>query len=115
MTRPKPAHHEYEEDSMSVALPFASSFGAPELLIIVLILVLLFGAKKLPDLARGSGRAIRIFKSETKGLMDDDDDDDDDQPKQQQQLTQQVAPPQQTDQGQAAPPAQPRPPMHTEN
>jgi sec-independent protein translocase protein TatA len=99
---------------MSVALPFASSFGAPELLIIVLILVLLFGAKKLPDLARGSGRAIRIFKSETKGLMDDDDDDGD-EPKQQQQLTQQVAPPQQTDQGEAAPPAQPRPPMHTEN
>jgi sec-independent protein translocase protein TatA len=96
---------------MSVALPFASSFGAPELLIIVLILVLLFGAKKLPDLARGSGRAIRIFKSETKGLMDDEDDVD--QPKQ--QLTQQVAPPQQTDQGEAAPPAQPRPPMHTEN
>ena len=38
--------------------------------------VLLFGAKKLPELARGSGRALRIFKAETKGLMDDDDDDD---------------------------------------
>jgi sec-independent protein translocase protein TatA len=35
----------------------------------------LFGAKKLPELARGSGRALRIFKAETKGLMDDDDDD----------------------------------------
>ncbi len=38
--------------------------------------MLLFGAKKLPELARGSGRALRIFKSETKGVMDDDDDDD---------------------------------------
>ena len=38
--------------------------------------MLLFGAKKLPELARGSGRALRIFKAETKGLMDDDDDDD---------------------------------------
>jgi sec-independent protein translocase protein TatA len=47
--------------------------GAPELLIIVGILVLLFGATKLPELARGSGRALRIFKAETKGLLDDDD------------------------------------------
>ncbi len=31
--------------------------------------MLLFGAKKLPELARGSGRALRIFKAETKGLM----------------------------------------------
>jgi sec-independent protein translocase protein TatA len=32
-----------------------------------------FGASKLPELARGSGRALRIFKAETKGLNDDDD------------------------------------------
>jgi sec-independent protein translocase protein TatA len=51
-----------------------SGIGAPEILIILLILVLLFGAKKLPELARGSGRALRIFKAETKGLIDDDDD-----------------------------------------
>jgi sec-independent protein translocase protein TatA len=49
--------------------------GAPEIILILLVLVLLFGAKKLPDLARGSGRALRIFKAETKGLIDDDDDD----------------------------------------
>ena len=36
--------------------------------------MLLFGASKLPELARGSGRALRIFKAETKGLMDDDED-----------------------------------------
>ena len=46
--------------------------GAPELLIILAVLILLFGAAKLPELARGSGRALRIFKAETKGLMDDD-------------------------------------------
>jgi sec-independent protein translocase protein TatA len=50
--------------------------GAPEIILIILVIVLLFGAKKLPDLARGSGRALRIFKAETKGLLDDDDDDD---------------------------------------
>jgi sec-independent protein translocase protein TatA len=47
--------------------------GTTELLIILAVLVLLFGATKLPELARGSGRALRIFKAETKGLMDDDD------------------------------------------
>lgn len=49
-----------------------AGLGTTEILIIAAILILLFGAKKLPDLARGSGRALRIFKSETKGLMDDD-------------------------------------------
>ena len=33
---------------------------------------MMFGASKLPELARGSGQALRIFKSETKGLIDDD-------------------------------------------
>jgi sec-independent protein translocase protein TatA len=49
--------------------------GTTELILILVVVVLLFGASKLPDLARGSGRALRIFKAETKGLMDDDDDD----------------------------------------
>lgn len=49
--------------------------GWPEVLIIVLVVLLLFGGKKLPEIARGTGRALRIFKAETKGLMDDDDDD----------------------------------------
>jgi sec-independent protein translocase protein TatA len=38
--------------------------GAPELLLLLVVLVLLFGARKLPELARGSGRALRIFKEE---------------------------------------------------
>ena len=50
------------------------NLGPMEIMLILLVLVLLFGAKKLPELARGSGRALRIFKAETKGLMDDDDD-----------------------------------------
>lgn len=54
------------------------NLGPTELLLILLVLVLLFGARKLPDLARGTGRALRIFKAETKGLVDDDDDEDDD-------------------------------------
>jgi sec-independent protein translocase protein TatA len=52
------------------------NLGPTEIILILLVLVLLFGAKKLPELARGSGRALRIFKAETKGLMTDDDEDD---------------------------------------
>ena len=52
-----------------------AGLGTPELLIILAVLILLFGASKLPELARGSGRSLRIFKAETKGLGDDDDDD----------------------------------------
>ena len=51
------------------------NLGPTEIILILLVLVLLFGAKKLPELARGSGRALRIFKAETKGLGDDEDDD----------------------------------------
>ena len=43
-----------------------------EILIIVGVLVLLFGSKKLPDTARGLGRSLRIFKSEIKASDDDD-------------------------------------------
>ena len=39
-----------------------------EWLVILAIVVLVFGAAKLPDLARGTGQALRIFKAETKGL-----------------------------------------------
>ena len=44
-----------------------------EWLVILAIVILVFGAAKLPDLARGTGQALRIFKAETKGLRDDED------------------------------------------
>jgi len=43
-----------------------------EWLIIVALILLLFGAKRLPDAARGLGRSLRIFKAETKGLTGND-------------------------------------------
>ena len=54
--------------------PLIAGLGPQELVLIVLVILLLFGAKNLPQLARGSGRALRIFNTETKGLVDDDDD-----------------------------------------
>jgi sec-independent protein translocase protein TatA len=40
--------------------------------ILVVVLILLFGAKRLPDAARSLGRSMRILKAETRGLADDD-------------------------------------------
>jgi sec-independent protein translocase protein TatA len=57
-------------------IPLALGLGPQEIVLIFLVVVLLFGAKKLPELARGSGRALRIFKAETKGLLDDEDEKD---------------------------------------
>ena len=59
----------------STLVPMIGSLGGMELFIVLAVLVLLFGASKLPELARGSGQALRIFKAETKGLMDSDKDD----------------------------------------
>jgi len=46
-----------------------------EWLLILFIILLLFGAKRLPDMARGVGRSLRILKAETRELTDDDRED----------------------------------------
>lgn len=45
------------------------NLGGAEWLILIAIIALLFGAKRLPEAARGLGRSMRIFKAETKGLV----------------------------------------------
>ncbi|WP_406387452.1 Sec-independent protein translocase subunit TatA [Streptomyces sp. NBC_00887] len=47
--------------------------GAPEILLILVVLVLLFGAKRLPGMARSLGQSLRILKSETKAMRDRDE------------------------------------------
>jgi sec-independent protein translocase protein TatA len=42
------------------------------ILVLVVVLILLFGAKRLPDAARSLGRSMRILKAETRGLAEDD-------------------------------------------
>jgi sec-independent protein translocase protein TatA len=42
------------------------------IVILAVVLVLLFGAKRLPDAARSLGRSMRILKAESRGLQDDD-------------------------------------------
>jgi len=43
------------------------------ILLVVLVLVILFGSRRLPDVARGLGQSMRIFKSEVKQMKDEDD------------------------------------------
>ena len=46
--------------------------GWPEILIIAVVILVLFGSKKLPDAARALGKSMRILKTEVKGLHDDE-------------------------------------------
>lgn len=46
--------------------------GFWEIIVIAVVIMVLFGAKKMPEAARSLGRSMRIFKAETKGLEDDD-------------------------------------------
>lgn len=43
------------------------------IIVILVVLVLLFGSKRLPDASRSLGRAMRIFKAETKGMVHEDE------------------------------------------
>ncbi|MER5430388.1 Sec-independent protein translocase subunit TatA [Streptomyces sp. NPDC002588] len=45
--------------------------GAPEMILILVVIILLFGAKKLPDMARSLGKSARILKSEAKAMKEE--------------------------------------------
>ncbi len=84
--------------------------GGWELMLILAVLVLLFGASKLPNAARSIGQSMRIFKAETKGMRTEDKTADSAQHQgtQHQGTQNQGAPPAQQDGNQALPPAGPQ-------
>ena len=51
---------------------FIGGIGMPEILLIVLVVLLLFGGKKIPELMKGLGMGVRSFKEGMKGLEKDD-------------------------------------------
>ena len=53
--------------------PVLAGFGIMEAILVFVVVTLLFGAKKLPQLARGVGLGIRNFKGELRGPADHDD------------------------------------------
>ncbi len=79
--------------------------GGWELMLILAVLVLLFGASKLPNAARSIGQSMRIFKAETKGMRSEDKTADS---AQHQGTQNQGTPPAQPDGNQALPPAGPQ-------
>jgi sec-independent protein translocase protein TatA len=61
---------------MSLTLtPLIFNLGPTELIIILVIVLLLFGGSRLAGLGKSSGRALKEFKEETKGLREDKDKD----------------------------------------
>ena len=56
--------------SEELAMPFLRE--PSHILLLLIVLVVLFGAKRLPDSARALGRSMRIFKSEMKEMKEDD-------------------------------------------
>jgi sec-independent protein translocase protein TatA len=75
------------------------------IVVLVVVLILLFGAKRLPDAARSLGRSMRILKAETKGLVDDNSSSDDLNEKADAQHARQPLPPTQAGPAQQPPAA----------
>ncbi len=51
------------------------NFGATEIILIVLVLILLFGGKKIPELMKGLGQGVKQFKKGLKGEEDEENND----------------------------------------
>jgi sec-independent protein translocase protein TatA len=52
-------------------IAFLGGIGWQEILVVLLLVLLLFGGKKLPELARGLGKGMREFKRELGGIKDE--------------------------------------------
>ena len=55
----------------TLSLLFIGSLGAPEIIIIALVVLLLFVGKKIPELMRGIGKGVRSFKEGINGIEKD--------------------------------------------
>lgn len=54
--------------TLSILLGFLGGLGGGEIFLLVLVILLLFGAKRIPDLARGLGKGIKEFKDAKNGV-----------------------------------------------
>ncbi|MFO1443966.1 twin-arginine translocase TatA/TatE family subunit [Bacillus sp. Bva_UNVM-123] len=50
-----------------------SNIGIPGLILILVLALIIFGPKKLPEIGRAMGQSLKEFKNSTKGIMDDVD------------------------------------------
>ncbi len=56
---------------MQTTLAFIGGLGGWEIMLIILVLLIFFGAKRIPELARGLGKGIREFKDATSEIKDE--------------------------------------------
>ncbi len=68
-------------------IPGLPSFGGVELIILLVIILLLFGAKRIPELAKGLGSGVREFRRGTRGEVDEEKRDEVDEEKRGEELT----------------------------
>lgn len=64
---------------MHLPVAFIQNIGLPEILIVLVIALLLFGAKRVPELARSIGQGMREFKNSLSGITEDTSKDEDSQ------------------------------------
>ena len=53
-------------------MPFAHGIGAPELIIVLVIVMIIFGVGRLPEIGGAMGKAIREFRSSQSGRTEGD-------------------------------------------
>ncbi len=56
-----------------IILGFLGGIGGTEIFLVILVLLLFFGGKRIPELAKGLGKGIREFKDASKGITEDED------------------------------------------
>ncbi|MCK5206533.1 MAG: twin-arginine translocase TatA/TatE family subunit [Cyclobacteriaceae bacterium] len=59
---------------MNVELAFLGGLGGWEILLILMVLLIFFGAKKIPELAKGLGKGIKEFKNATNEIKEEIED-----------------------------------------
>jgi len=62
---------------IAIAIPFLGGVGAPELIIILVIILVLFGPKRLPQLGKSLGKTMKAIREGAEGKLADDDEDED--------------------------------------
>jgi len=60
---------------LAIAIPFLGGIGAPELIIILVIILVLFGPKRLPQLGKSLGKTMKAIREGAEGKMAEDDED----------------------------------------
>lgn len=59
--------------NLTILLGFLGGMGGTEIFLIILVLLLFFGGKRIPELAKGLGRGIKEFKDASKGVGGDEE------------------------------------------